>query len=44
MMGGYGSSMMGFGLLGWIINIVVIGLVVYFSVTFALRNYFNQNK
>lgn len=38
MMGGFGYSMMGFGLLGWLLNLVVIGLVVYFSVKLALKN------
>jgi hypothetical protein len=36
MMGGFG--MMGFGFLGWLINLAVIGLVVYLSVKLALKN------
>lgn len=38
MMGGFGYSMMGFGLLVWLLNLVVIGLVVYFAVKLALKN------
>lgn len=37
MMGGYGLGMMGFGLLGWIINLFAIGAVVYIAVKLALR-------
>ncbi|MFB6469429.1 hypothetical protein ACE38V_22090 [Cytobacillus sp. Hz8] len=37
-MGGFGYSMMGFGLLAWLFNLVIIGLVVYFSVKLALKN------
>lgn len=37
MMGGYGFAMMGFGLLGWLLNLFVIGIVVYYSVKLALR-------
>lgn len=38
MMGGYGFGMMGFGLFGWLINLLVIGFVVYFSVKLALKS------
>ncbi|WP_255639783.1 hypothetical protein [Aquibacillus saliphilus] len=38
MMGGYGFGMMGYGLLGWFINLLVIGIVVYYSVKLALKN------
>lgn len=37
MMGGHGLAMMGMGLLGWILNLSVIGIVVYFSVKLALK-------
>ncbi|WP_263601176.1 hypothetical protein [Bacillus sp. PS06] len=37
MMGVHGVSMVGYGLLGWILNLVVIGIVVYASVNLALR-------
>ncbi|WP_257722309.1 MULTISPECIES: hypothetical protein [Geobacillus] len=36
MMSGWG--MMGFGILGWFLNLLVIGLVVYFAVKLALRD------
>jgi len=35
MMSGYG--MMGFGLLGWMINLIVIGIVVYLAVKLAIK-------
>lgn len=43
MMGFPGNGMMGsyfwgFGLLGWLINLLVIGAVVYIAVKLALRN------
>lgn len=37
MMGGYGYAMMGYGLLGWLLNLLVIGVVVYAAVRLALR-------
>lgn len=37
MMSGYGFGMMGFGLLGWMINLIVIGIVVYFAVKLAIK-------
>lgn len=37
MMGGYGVGMMGLGLLGWTLNLFVIGVVVYFTVRFAIK-------
>lgn len=37
MMGGYGFTMMGFGLLGWLLNLFMIGIVVYYSVKLALK-------
>lgn len=33
----HGWGMAGFGLLAWLINLVVIGLVVYFAVKLALK-------
>lgn len=36
MMSGWG--MIGFGIFGWILNLFIIGLVVYFAVKLALRN------
>jgi hypothetical protein len=36
MMGAYGFGMMGFGLLGWFINLLAIGAVVYLAVKLAL--------
>src|SRR5690625_2440325 len=42
MMGGYGFGMMGYGFLGWIINLLVIGIVVYYSTKLALKNH-NKN-
>ncbi|MDE8564538.1 hypothetical protein PNH38_11705 [Anoxybacillus rupiensis] len=40
MMGGMmsGWGMMGFWFFGWILNLFIIGLVVYFAVKLALRN------
>lgn len=43
MMGFPGNGMMGsyfwgFGLLGWLINLLVIGAVVYIAVKLALKN------
>lgn len=38
MMGGYGFGIMGYGMLTWVLNLIVIGLVVYFSVKMALRH------
>lgn len=37
MMGGYG--MMGFGLLGCLLGLLVIGVVVYFATKLALKNH-----
>ncbi|WP_281281400.1 hypothetical protein [Pseudalkalibacillus caeni] len=37
MMGGYGMGM-GFGLFAWLINILAIGVVVYFAVKLAMKN------
>lgn len=37
MMGRYGIGMMGFGIIGWLLNLTVIGIVVYFAVKMALR-------
>lgn len=37
MMGGYGFTMMGFGFLGWLLNLFMIGIVVYYSVKLALK-------
>ncbi|WP_019153615.1 hypothetical protein [Robertmurraya massiliosenegalensis] len=38
MMGGHGIGMMGFGLLGWVLNLLVNGIVVYFAVKIAIKN------
>lgn len=38
MMSGYGFGMMGLGFLGWIINLLVIGIVVYYATNRALKN------
>ncbi|AGT31223.1 hypothetical protein M493_04605 [Geobacillus genomosp. 3] len=40
MMGGMmsGWGMMGLGILGWLLNLLAIGLVVYWAVKFALRD------
>jgi hypothetical protein len=42
MMGGFGMGMMGFGMLGWLLNLFVIGIVVYFSVRLALKKEINK--
>ncbi|MFT8320787.1 MAG: hypothetical protein ABF649_07775 [Bacillus sp. (in: firmicutes)] len=44
MMGGYGFGMMGYGILGWILNLLVIGIVVYYATKLALRNYDKERK
>lgn len=44
MMNGYGFGMMGFGLLGWLINLIVIGAVVYYATKLALKNYNKEKK
>lgn len=36
MMGGWG--MMGYGIFGWVLNLFILGLVVYFAVKLALRD------
>ncbi|RBW70181.1 hypothetical protein [Bacillus taeanensis] len=38
MMGGYGFGMMGYGLIMWLLHLLVIGVVVYFSVKLALKS------
>ncbi|GAA5415299.1 hypothetical protein Pryu01_00323 [Paraliobacillus ryukyuensis] len=42
MMNGYGSGMTGFGLLGWIINLIAIGVVVYYATKLALKHFHNK--
>jgi len=37
MMGAHGFGMMGFGLIGWLLNLAVTGFVVYFAVRLALK-------
>jgi hypothetical protein len=37
MMGEFGFRMMGLGFLGWVINLLAIGIVVYVAVKLALR-------
>ena len=39
MMGGHGFGMMGMMGFGWIINLLLTGLVVYFAVKLALRSH-----
>ncbi|AUJ25515.1 hypothetical protein [Virgibacillus dokdonensis] len=39
MMNGYGLHFAGFGILGWIINLLVIGIVVYYATKLALKHY-----
>ena len=39
MMSGYGFGMMGMGFIGWIINLLVIGFVVYYAAKMALKNH-----
>ncbi len=31
-------GMMGYGLLGWILNLLAIGIVVYYATKLALKN------
>ncbi|WP_162880647.1 hypothetical protein [Paraliobacillus sediminis] len=44
MMNGYGFGMMGFGLLGCLIGLIVIGLVVYFATKLALKHYHKDQQ
>ncbi|HLR73508.1 MAG TPA: hypothetical protein VK073_04760 [Pseudogracilibacillus sp.] len=37
MMDGFNSMMGGFGILGYIINLIIIGAVVYIAVKLAMR-------
>jgi hypothetical protein len=37
MFGGNGFVMMGLGLIGWLLNLFVIGIVVYTAVKLALK-------
>lgn len=39
MMQGYGFGMLGYGFLGWVINLLVIGIIVYYATKLALKNY-----
>lgn len=39
MMNGYGFNMFGFGFLGPIINLLFIGIVVYYAVRLALKHH-----
>ncbi len=34
----HGLGMMGFGLLGWGLNLFIIGIVVYFAVKLAIKS------
>jgi hypothetical protein len=34
-----GGQMMGFGMIGWLINLLVIGAVVYIAVRLALKHH-----
>ncbi|WP_187116589.1 hypothetical protein [Oceanobacillus massiliensis] len=42
MMDSNGVGMMGFGILGWVINIIVIGFTVYFATKLALKHYYDK--
>ncbi|WP_202925665.1 hypothetical protein [Virgibacillus sp. MSP4-1] len=45
MMGGYGGfGMMGYGFLGWIINLIVIGIVVYYATKLALKHHDKEKQ
>lgn len=44
MMGSFGIGMMGYGLLGWILNLLAIGIVVYYATKIALKNYNKEQK
>lgn len=44
MMHGYGFEMPGYGVLGWVINLLVIGSVVYFATKLALKNHDRDKK
>ncbi|WP_286164691.1 MULTISPECIES: hypothetical protein [Clostridia] len=44
MMNGYGLHFAGFGFLGWIINLLVIGVVVYYATKLALKNHDKNNN
>ncbi|WP_171038108.1 hypothetical protein [Aquibacillus sediminis] len=44
MMNGYGIGMMGFGILGWLINLIIIGAVVYYATKLALKNYNKEQE
>ncbi|GAA0330703.1 hypothetical protein GCM10008967_21500 [Bacillus carboniphilus] len=33
-----GGQLMGFGILGWLINLIVIGAVVYIAVRMAIKH------
>ncbi|MCU1808195.1 hypothetical protein NVV31_22755 [Cytobacillus firmus] len=37
MMGGFGIGMMGFGMIGLMLNLTLIGIVVYFAVKMAIK-------
>ncbi|WP_280516112.1 MULTISPECIES: hypothetical protein [Bacillaceae] len=37
MMVGYGIGMMGSGIIGWLINLTMIGIVVFFTVKMAIK-------
>ncbi|MDD9313929.1 MULTISPECIES: hypothetical protein [Cytobacillus] len=37
MMGGYGIGMMAYGIIGWLLNLTMIGIVVFFTVKMAIK-------
>lgn len=38
------TNMMGYGLLGWILNLASIGIVVYYATKLALKNYHKDKR
>lgn len=44
MMGGYGFSIMGYGFIGWLFNLLVIGIVVYYSTKLAMKHENRKEK
>lgn len=44
MMDGHAFGMMGYGLIGWVFNLLFIGIVVYYATKLALKNYNKEQK
>jgi len=49
MMGGYsgmmnGYGLMGFGWIGWLINLIIIGIIVYYATKLALKHYNKEHQ